>query len=266
LRGKRALSPVVAAIILIAVVVAVGIATAAWMGALTFTFITEEMEIRVDVRLYSVDQNIGVLNEVASFFVAIKNNSNSTRAVDIVVNAEEHVVFNETVVIEPMSSRNVTITQKLALLGLWEIQVFKDKKLADSYSFMTVINEAEADMKITQLENIRLNTNLSIAALTISIISVAVSIASVISERKRHIGEKRTRDEKKETGKPSPTSQGSIFGRVNQHLMLIVISALVATCVCHFLGFEVPIVFVGVLVFIFVLLILQSAFRKEDKP
>jgi flagellin-like protein len=38
LRSKKALSPVIAAIILIAVTVAVSIAVAAWMGALTFTF------------------------------------------------------------------------------------------------------------------------------------------------------------------------------------------------------------------------------------
>ncbi|MBE0512941.1 hypothetical protein IBX38_07815 [Candidatus Bathyarchaeota archaeon] len=44
LKSKKALSPVVAAIILIAVTVAVSIAVAAWMGALTFTFMqTEEL-------------------------------------------------------------------------------------------------------------------------------------------------------------------------------------------------------------------------------
>jgi len=46
-KGKKALSPVVAAIILIAVTVAVSIAVAAWMGALTFTFMgTEQIEIQ----------------------------------------------------------------------------------------------------------------------------------------------------------------------------------------------------------------------------
>ncbi len=45
-KSKKALSPVVAAIILIAVTVAVSIAVAAWMGALTFTFMqTEELKI-----------------------------------------------------------------------------------------------------------------------------------------------------------------------------------------------------------------------------
>ena len=45
-RSKKALSPVVAAIILIAVTVAVSLAVAAWMGALTFTFMkSEELKI-----------------------------------------------------------------------------------------------------------------------------------------------------------------------------------------------------------------------------
>jgi flagellin-like protein len=46
LKCKKALSPVVASIILIAVTVAVSIAVAAWMGALTFTFMgTEQLTI-----------------------------------------------------------------------------------------------------------------------------------------------------------------------------------------------------------------------------
>ncbi|MGD0978183.1 MAG: archaellin/type IV pilin N-terminal domain-containing protein [Candidatus Bathyarchaeia archaeon] len=47
LRSRKALSPVVASIILIAVTVAVSIAVAAWMGALTFSFMGngEQMQI-----------------------------------------------------------------------------------------------------------------------------------------------------------------------------------------------------------------------------
>jgi len=45
-QSRKALSPVVAAIILIAVAVAVSIAVSAWIGALTFTFAeTEELDI-----------------------------------------------------------------------------------------------------------------------------------------------------------------------------------------------------------------------------
>jgi flagellin-like protein len=46
LKSRKALSPVVASIILIAVTVAVSIAVAAWMGALTFTFMgTEQVNL-----------------------------------------------------------------------------------------------------------------------------------------------------------------------------------------------------------------------------
>jgi len=47
LKCRKALSPVVASIILIAVTVAVSIAVAAWMGALSFSFMGyEKLEIR----------------------------------------------------------------------------------------------------------------------------------------------------------------------------------------------------------------------------
>jgi flagellin-like protein len=54
LRSKKALSPVVASIILIAVTVAVSIAVAAWMGALTFTFMKTE-EIAFTAEVWGVD-------------------------------------------------------------------------------------------------------------------------------------------------------------------------------------------------------------------
>jgi flagellin-like protein len=47
LRSKKALSPVVASIILIAVTVAVSIAVAAWMGALTFSFMNNGEQLQL---------------------------------------------------------------------------------------------------------------------------------------------------------------------------------------------------------------------------
>ena len=46
-RNKKALSPVVAAIILIAVTVAVSIAVAAWMGALSFGFMGGSEQVKI---------------------------------------------------------------------------------------------------------------------------------------------------------------------------------------------------------------------------
>ncbi|HVP27112.1 MAG TPA: archaellin/type IV pilin N-terminal domain-containing protein [Candidatus Bathyarchaeia archaeon] len=52
LKSKKALSPVVASIILIAVTVAVSIAVAAWMGALTIGFMGSSSITITDTRFY----------------------------------------------------------------------------------------------------------------------------------------------------------------------------------------------------------------------
>jgi flagellin-like protein len=64
LKNKKGLSPVVASIILIAVTVAVSIAVAAWMGALTFTFMgTEELKItKVEFLAGQTQMNITLQN------------------------------------------------------------------------------------------------------------------------------------------------------------------------------------------------------------
>ena len=59
LKSKKALSPVVAAIILIAVTVAVSIAVAAWMGSLTFTFMETE-ELRITSMTFPTNETIAV--------------------------------------------------------------------------------------------------------------------------------------------------------------------------------------------------------------
>jgi flagellin-like protein len=74
LKSKKALSPVVAAIILIAVTVAVSIAVAAWMGSLTFTFMeTEQVSIsKVEFGTAATQINATLMN---------------TGTTDVVVNA-----------------------------------------------------------------------------------------------------------------------------------------------------------------------------------
>ena len=63
LKSKKALSPVVAAIILIAVTVAVSIAVAAWMGALTFTFMKTEQISYTEVDFGTDNSTIAVTVE-----------------------------------------------------------------------------------------------------------------------------------------------------------------------------------------------------------
>jgi flagellin-like protein len=70
-RSKKALSPVVAAIILIAVTVAVSIAVAAWMGALTFTFMATEQVSITGVRYTSASALIINVTNTGSAKVTI---------------------------------------------------------------------------------------------------------------------------------------------------------------------------------------------------
>jgi flagellin-like protein len=70
-RSKKALSPVVASIILIAVTVAVSIAVAAWMGALTIGFMgTEEVRI-TNVEFLSATQAEVTVKNTGSTAVTI---------------------------------------------------------------------------------------------------------------------------------------------------------------------------------------------------
>jgi flagellin-like protein len=73
-KNVKALSPVVASIILIAVTVAVSIAVAAWMGALTFTFTnTEQIQIT----------NMAFGPAGSSSWVAVTVNNTGTSAVTV---------------------------------------------------------------------------------------------------------------------------------------------------------------------------------------
>jgi flagellin-like protein len=64
-RSRKALSPVVASIILIAVTVAVSIAVAAWMGALTFSFMGGAEQVQVGTP-YGWTNSINTVNVTVS--------------------------------------------------------------------------------------------------------------------------------------------------------------------------------------------------------
>ena len=68
LKSRKALSPVVAAIILIAVTVAVSIAVAAWMGALTFSFMGGTENARISY----------VTWDASGIYITVENQGTST--------------------------------------------------------------------------------------------------------------------------------------------------------------------------------------------
>jgi flagellin-like protein len=84
-RSRKALSPVIATIILIAVTVAVSIAVAAWMGALTFSFMgTEQIKI-TNVQFTNATGTLGIsvtfmntgTSPVTLVSINVNNNANA---------------------------------------------------------------------------------------------------------------------------------------------------------------------------------------------
>ena len=103
-KSRKALSPVVAAIILIAVTVAVSIAVAAWMGALTFTFMkTEELKIiNMDFQGTS-----GVANN--TIVLSVKNTGTGPVTVDRIKVNGATKTFTGTTSYDPGVSDTITI-------------------------------------------------------------------------------------------------------------------------------------------------------------
>ena len=102
LKNKKALSPVVASIILIAVTVAVSIAVAAWMGALTFSFMGGAEQLQVG-------NPWGWNCTTGTVYINVTNNGGST----IVLNSAR-VGDNLASIVEDWSSVNTTKPLTLA--------------------------------------------------------------------------------------------------------------------------------------------------------
>ena len=100
-RSKKALSPVVASIILIAVTVAVSIAVAAWMGALTIGFMSTE-----EVKISNV-----VFDDANTATLTVKNTGSTAVTVDSAyVGSALGYTGTDTDVIEPGAELPVIVS------------------------------------------------------------------------------------------------------------------------------------------------------------
>jgi flagellin-like protein len=127
-RSRKALSPVVASIILIAVTVAVSIAVAAWMGALTFSFTaTEQLQV-TNLQFDSVTNH-------AHIYVTVNNTGTTSVTINeayvngVKINA---VVENNTANALPLSwaantGKMLDITYSWTLGSNYEIKMISSK-------------------------------------------------------------------------------------------------------------------------------------------
>jgi flagellin-like protein len=94
IKNQKALSPVVASIILIAVTVAVSIAIAAWMGALTFSFTSNEYSIQI------IEAEFLTPNLIS---LTIKNNgTGSMKLTDVYINDQHQAITQPSLYDQPL--------------------------------------------------------------------------------------------------------------------------------------------------------------------
>jgi len=132
LKSRKALSPVVAAIILIAVTVAVSIAVAAWMGSLTIGYMeTSELTIT------DVDFTIGDAID-GRIFVYVTNSGTSKFTVkNMRVNGEISSTwsYQDSDTVEPGDSEIFTITQAVAAGSKYAVSLYDmDGTLVGAYT------------------------------------------------------------------------------------------------------------------------------------
>ena len=132
LKSKKALSPVVAAIILIAVTVAVSIAVAAWMGSLTIGFMeTSELTI-IDLDFTIGDASNG------SIAIHVTNSGTSSFTVkNIRVNGEIMSIwsFESSDTVAPGESETFTITHTVKAGSKYAVSLYDiDGTLVGAYT------------------------------------------------------------------------------------------------------------------------------------
>jgi len=115
LKSKKALSPVVAAIILIAVTVAVSIAVAAWMGALTFSFMSGTEQARIsyvqwpsDGTIYITVDNQGTA-AITMKRAYVNNGLVTSNCTEVSINDGESKVFSITYAWTAGQSYDITV-------------------------------------------------------------------------------------------------------------------------------------------------------------
>ena len=127
LKSKKALSPVVAAIILIAVTVAVSIAVAAWMGSMTFQFMETE-QITITSMTFT---NIGV-TDGGTIVVAVLNTGTTDVIITSVVTVTGNNVTAGSTVQASVTAGNpgafiVTLTGELAAGSPYNVELLSTK-------------------------------------------------------------------------------------------------------------------------------------------
>ena len=172
-------SPFTATIILVALsIIIVLFLTSWWSGAIEPS---TDIRVNINTKIYNPEHNIGILNEEVVFNIYIINYENFTRMINVEIIADDYFEKNRILNLEAMESMNVSITEKLIYPRIWTIKVLdEDENELDGYSFLVAINKGEANIKVSQWDDIKFNKMVSILAMVLAMIGLIPDIIKFI--------------------------------------------------------------------------------------
>jgi flagellin-like protein len=190
---NKGISPIIAVLLVVAIALVASLIVYAWvMGYIGGITTKENTQVEITPTIYSSSNNIGILNEEASFGINATNNLDASNDLQVSIINDEGLVFNETYLLSPNSSDYFLVNQTLTHTGNWMIEASSDSVQLKTYSFVVETNKIDADINISQLKNSETQTNnqilsndIAVAGIcTTSILSLAALIVSIISFRR----------------------------------------------------------------------------------
>lgn len=150
--------------------------------------------INISPSIYSPQNNIAVLNELASFNVTVFNYTNETLDVKVSVIGDDNLLYNESFNVSHQSVNTKIVYEKLSYTGLWLVTASSNNtRMGSTYSFQTLTNAEEANAQISALSNVTnqqnstnwSNTLTLLAIVSNTIIGVAALTIAVYSLKKK---------------------------------------------------------------------------------
>lgn len=179
--NKKALSPVLSAIIVIAIFLIGMVIAFGFFVNYVRVDRTSPLSVEIASNIYSTVPNYGVLGDNNTFSFHVMNNSNETQKIMIIFHTEQNEIFGANFSISEKSDSDSTISQELFYPGVWTIEVFSEAgQIIKTYSFTVEPSKAAADVQINQFNDIQYSKSMAFGSLLTGVAGVVLGVLALI--------------------------------------------------------------------------------------
>jgi flagellin-like protein len=180
---RRAVSPIVAALLLVAVTLIASVAVVGFVFGIIGGASTG-MEETVTPQIYSTSSAYGVLNEQANFTVVVSNFLALTQNGTVQILDASHVVQSAPFSVRPGRTVHIPLTQELNNTGIWIVEAKVNGSVVPrSYSFEVLTNTQDVQFQINEYAQVQQANNTALAALGAAIVSAITSAFAWLKPR-----------------------------------------------------------------------------------